>query len=179
MADDKELGALDDRLHFKFPFASRKRRKASSSSYGSGKRLSALSTQFMATGICFSAFRCQVPQPLTLPSPYRFHEPDLLWHLISIYFTETAPYLSLIHAPPFKRAVINGLHPVDHNFGAVVLAVCLMLAALKFLVQNDTSRKLFHSDEDVFGACSCVSTTIKFKYQLKNKIRHITLDDYA
>ncbi|KAE9403212.1 hypothetical protein BT96DRAFT_499230 [Gymnopus androsaceus JB14] len=67
----------------------------------------------------------KLPQPLTPPPPpYRFPEPDLLWHLISIYFDETAPYLPLIHAPSFKRAVTNGLHLLDHNFGAVVLAVC-------------------------------------------------------
>ncbi|KAE9403208.1 hypothetical protein BT96DRAFT_854923 [Gymnopus androsaceus JB14] len=65
------------------------------------------------------------PQPLTPPPPpYRFPEPDLLWHLINVYFTETAPYFPIIHAPSFKLAVTNGLHLLDYNFGAVVLAVC-------------------------------------------------------
>ncbi|KAE9403221.1 hypothetical protein BT96DRAFT_1081918 [Gymnopus androsaceus JB14] len=72
-----------------------------------------------------SLFSGSCPSHLTPPPlPYRYPELDLLWHLISIYFTQTAPYLPLIHAPTFKRAVINGLHLVDYNFGAVVLAVC-------------------------------------------------------
>lgn len=86
------------------------------------------------------SIKWNLPQPLTPPPPpYKFPQPDLLWHLINIYFTETAPYFPLIHGPTFKRAVSSGLHLLDHNFGAVLLAVIAIAAR-----SSEDPRVLLH-----------------------------------
>ncbi|KAJ3838064.1 fungal-specific transcription factor domain-containing protein [Lentinula raphanica] len=66
-----------------------------------------------------------VPEPET--PHYTFPEDDLLWDLIKVYFEEVSPFsFPVLHEPTFKRAVSSGLHLVDHNFGATVLAVCAL-----------------------------------------------------
>ncbi|KAJ4482421.1 fungal-specific transcription factor domain-containing protein [Lentinula aciculospora] len=67
------------------------------------------------------------PEIASVPA-YNFPEIDLLWDLLRIYFIEVGPYIPLLHRPTFEKAVINGRHLLDHNFGAVVLAVCAIAA---------------------------------------------------
>ncbi|KAJ3986030.1 fungal-specific transcription factor domain-containing protein [Lentinula detonsa] len=66
-----------------------------------------------------------VPEPET--PLYTFPEENLLWDLIQIYFDQISPFFfPLLHKPTFERAVSSGLHLMDHNFGATVLAVCAL-----------------------------------------------------
>ncbi|KAI0688002.1 fungal-specific transcription factor domain-containing protein [Cytidiella melzeri] len=59
------------------------------------------------------------------PEPsFSFPPPDLLHHLISLYFSEINTYTPLLHQPTFERDVRAGLHLRDNRFGAVLLMVC-------------------------------------------------------
>jgi hypothetical protein len=55
---------------------------------------------------------------------YAFPESDLLTNLVTIYFTQLAPMMPLLHRPTFMKAFDNGLHLRDDKFGALVLLVC-------------------------------------------------------
>jgi hypothetical protein len=55
---------------------------------------------------------------------YVFPEPDLLTDLITVYFTQLAPMMPLLHRPTFMKAFDDGLHFRDDKFGAIVLLVC-------------------------------------------------------
>ncbi|KAJ7467195.1 fungal-specific transcription factor domain-containing protein [Mycena latifolia] len=56
--------------------------------------------------------------------PFIFPEPDLLRNLVSAYFTRINILLCLLHRPTFEKSLAAGLHFVDRQFGATVLAVC-------------------------------------------------------
>ena len=65
--------------------------------------------------------------PSTLQSPpvqFEFPDVDLMRHLIDCYFDNLNILLPLLHRPSFVRSIEEGLHHVDHNFGATVLLVC-------------------------------------------------------
>ena len=55
---------------------------------------------------------------------YAFPESDLLTNLVTIYFTQLAPMMPLLHRPTFMKAFDSGLHLKDDKFGAIVLLVC-------------------------------------------------------
>ncbi|KAF5339483.1 hypothetical protein D9758_015314 [Tetrapyrgos nigripes] len=54
----------------------------------------------------------------------QFPDDDLLPQLIDLYFAHMNRYLPLLHRPSFDRAVADGVHLRDRQFGYVVLAVC-------------------------------------------------------
>ncbi|KAJ7613016.1 fungal-specific transcription factor domain-containing protein [Roridomyces roridus] len=58
--------------------------------------------------------------------PLRFLEPDLLQHLVSLYFTRVNILIFLLHQPTFEKSLADGLHLVDYNFGCTVLVVCAL-----------------------------------------------------
>ena len=49
---------------------------------------------------------------------------DLMRHLVDRYFDNLNIILPLLHRPSFMRSIEEGLHQVDHSFGATVLLVC-------------------------------------------------------
>jgi hypothetical protein len=53
-----------------------------------------------------------------------FPEADLLGNLVDIYFRENNDFFPILHKPTFKRAIAEGLHATDLEFGKVVLLVC-------------------------------------------------------
>ncbi|KAF5346129.1 hypothetical protein D9758_009916 [Tetrapyrgos nigripes] len=55
---------------------------------------------------------------------YEFPEHDHLQSLVEVYFTHHHPHVPLLHQASFERSVAEGLHLRDHQFGALVLAVC-------------------------------------------------------
>ncbi|KAF5342870.1 hypothetical protein D9758_016097 [Tetrapyrgos nigripes] len=68
---------------------------------------------------------------------YEFPEHDHLQSLVEVYFTHHHPHVPLLHQASFERSVAEGLHLRDHQFGALVLAVCSV--ASKY---SDDSRNL-------------------------------------
>ncbi|KAF9778891.1 fungal-specific transcription factor domain-containing protein [Thelephora terrestris] len=58
------------------------------------------------------------------PIQFEYPDTDLLRHLVDCYFDNLNILLPLLHRPSFMRSIEEGLHQVDHNFGATVLAVC-------------------------------------------------------
>ncbi|KAJ7250582.1 hypothetical protein C8J57DRAFT_1520994 [Mycena rebaudengoi] len=64
--------------------------------------------------------------PLELPTPQHFPPDDLLRDLIEIYFTQMNIFTLILHRPTFEKAIADGLHLLDHQFGATVLAVCAL-----------------------------------------------------
>ncbi|KAF8268480.1 fungal-specific transcription factor domain-containing protein [Lactarius quietus] len=55
---------------------------------------------------------------------YNFPEPDLMDHLIDLYFTRINLFLPFLHRQTFERHVRDGLHFRDQAFGSVVLCLC-------------------------------------------------------
>ncbi|KAJ7149345.1 hypothetical protein C8R46DRAFT_1126026 [Mycena filopes] len=55
-----------------------------------------------------------------------FPPADLFRDLIDIYFAEINIYMHVLHRPTFEKAVAEGLHLRNHQFGAIVLAVCAL-----------------------------------------------------
>ncbi|TRM69416.1 fungal-specific transcription factor domain-containing protein [Schizophyllum amplum] len=55
---------------------------------------------------------------------YRFPEPDLMRHLIEVFFADVQPVLNILHRPTFERELQSGLHHHDRDFGGMVLALC-------------------------------------------------------
>ncbi|KAJ6508087.1 fungal-specific transcription factor domain-containing protein [Mycena vulgaris] len=66
--------------------------------------------------------------PREVLPPLIFPDPDLLRSLVSIYFTRVNILLCLLHRPTFEKSLSAGLHFVDRQFGATVLAVCAVAA---------------------------------------------------
>ncbi|KAJ7753042.1 fungal-specific transcription factor domain-containing protein [Mycena maculata] len=64
--------------------------------------------------------REEVLPPLTFP------EPDLLQHLVFLFFRRVNILLCLLHQPTFERSLTAGLHLVDRDFGCTVLGVCAL-----------------------------------------------------
>ncbi|KAJ4481097.1 fungal-specific transcription factor domain-containing protein [Lentinula aciculospora] len=74
---------------------------------------------------------------------YTFPKDDLLWDLTKIYFDQISPYsFPLLHRPTFERAISSGLHLIDHNFGATVLAVCALASR-----HSDDPRNHIHDSD--------------------------------
>ncbi|KAJ7685586.1 hypothetical protein DFH06DRAFT_1358159 [Mycena polygramma] len=70
------------------------------------------------------------PQPWEIyPEPFvsqNFPPPDLLAHLVDVYFTQINIFFLILHRPTFEKALASGLHLRDQQFGAIVLAVCAL-----------------------------------------------------
>ncbi|KAJ6490649.1 hypothetical protein C8R47DRAFT_454801 [Mycena vitilis] len=70
------------------------------------------------------------PQPWEIyPEPYvsqNFPPPDLLAHLVDVYFTQINIFFLILHRPTFEKSLASGLHLRDQQFGAIVLAVCAL-----------------------------------------------------
>ncbi|KAL0058878.1 Gypsy retrotransposon integrase-like protein 1 [Marasmius tenuissimus] len=58
------------------------------------------------------------------PTAYMFPEPDLLQHLVDLFFKHINVFIPLLHRPTFLRQLEQGLHHREEGFGAVVLLVC-------------------------------------------------------
>ncbi|KAK1235053.1 Gypsy retrotransposon integrase-like protein 1 [Marasmius sp. AFHP31] len=58
------------------------------------------------------------------PTAYMFPEPDLLQHLVDLFFKHINIFIPLLHRPTFLRQLEQGLHHREEGFGAVVLLVC-------------------------------------------------------
>ncbi|KAI0260433.1 fungal-specific transcription factor domain-containing protein [Gloeopeniophorella convolvens] len=58
------------------------------------------------------------------PSHYAFPEPDLIRHLVDLYFLRINLFLPLLHRQTFERNIREGLHERDEAFGSVLLCVC-------------------------------------------------------
>ncbi|KAJ3771292.1 fungal-specific transcription factor domain-containing protein [Lentinula raphanica] len=85
------------------------------------------------------------PQVNPVPA-YEFPEIDLLWDFINIYFNKIAPFFPLLHRPTFENAVVSGLHLLDSEFAAVVLAVCAIAAR-----ESDDPRVFRHDTKVTAG----------------------------
>ncbi|TFK22896.1 hypothetical protein FA15DRAFT_643500 [Coprinopsis marcescibilis] len=57
-----------------------------------------------------------------------FPEPDLLEHLLDLYFTNVNAFFPLLHRPTFFMTLHSGLHHKDRWFGGTVLAMCAVAA---------------------------------------------------
>ncbi|KIK67620.1 hypothetical protein GYMLUDRAFT_237846 [Collybiopsis luxurians FD-317 M1] len=53
-----------------------------------------------------------------------FPEDVLFRSLLDLYFVHVHPFVPLLHRPTFERAISDGLHLQDYEFGTVVLCVC-------------------------------------------------------
>ena len=74
---------------------------------------------------------------------YDFPEPDLLLHLVKLYFIHVQPYLPILHRPTFESDIRKGLHFHQEAFGGVVLLVCANAARW-----SDDPRVLMESETD-------------------------------
>lgn len=74
---------------------------------------------------------------------YDFPEPDLLLHLVKVYFIHVQPYLPILHRPTFENDIRKGLHFHQEAFGGVVLLVCANAARF-----SDDPRVLMESETD-------------------------------
>jgi hypothetical protein len=62
---------------------------------------------------------------LRLDAPhYTFPEPDLMNHLVDLYFSRLNIYLPLLHRPTFEMHLRDGLHFRNQAFGSVLLCTC-------------------------------------------------------
>ncbi|TFK22897.1 hypothetical protein FA15DRAFT_621825 [Coprinopsis marcescibilis] len=67
----------------------------------------------------------EIPSPASVQDkPYTFPEPNLLDHLVSLYFDRINTFLPILHQPTFERSIKSGLHLKERDFGAAVLGVC-------------------------------------------------------
>ncbi|KAI3616552.1 hypothetical protein WG66_011677 [Moniliophthora roreri] len=58
---------------------------------------------------------------------YQFPEPDLMVHLIDLYFDKFCASMRMLHRPSFEREVyVESKHLHDSQFGALVLTVCAL-----------------------------------------------------
>ncbi|KAJ7722570.1 fungal-specific transcription factor domain-containing protein [Mycena maculata] len=85
-------------------------------------------------------YKWQQTIPETVP-PQSFPD-DLLATLIDIYFRQFNPLALLLHSGIFRASVAARVHLRDHNFGAVVLAVCALASRLF----SDNPRVLIADD---------------------------------
>jgi hypothetical protein len=58
------------------------------------------------------------------PPPYTFPEPDLIDHLVDLFFSRINLFLPLLHRPTFERQLHDNLHFRDQAFGSVLLCLC-------------------------------------------------------
>ncbi|KAF8486393.1 fungal-specific transcription factor domain-containing protein [Russula ochroleuca] len=64
-----------------------------------------------------ASFRLDTPR-------YTFPEPDLIDHLVNLFFSRINAFLPLLHRPTFELQLRDGLHFHDHAFGSVLLCLC-------------------------------------------------------
>jgi hypothetical protein len=79
------------------------------------------------TSIRYSAHRPKQWErtSLRLDTPrYTFPEPDLMDHLIDLYFSRLNIFLPLLHRPTFEMHLRDGLHFRNQAFGSVLLCLC-------------------------------------------------------
>jgi hypothetical protein len=78
--------------------------------------------------------------------PYDFPPPDLLEHLVQLYYDCVNIYAPLLHRPTFERSLKAELHLSDPDFGGVVMGVCALAARYsnddRVLLEGNTS---YHS----------------------------------
>jgi hypothetical protein len=55
---------------------------------------------------------------------YAFPEPDLIDHLLDLYFSRINLFLPLLHRPTFEQQVRDKLYFQDQAFASVLLCVC-------------------------------------------------------
>ncbi|KAI9511917.1 fungal-specific transcription factor domain-containing protein [Russula earlei] len=55
---------------------------------------------------------------------YSFPEPDLIDHLVDLFFSRINLLLPLLHRPTFERQLRDGLHLHDQAFASVLLCLC-------------------------------------------------------
>jgi len=58
------------------------------------------------------------------PPRYNFPEPDMIDHLVDLYFSRINLFLPLLHRPTFERNLRDNLHFHDQAFGSVLLCLC-------------------------------------------------------
>jgi hypothetical protein len=61
--------------------------------------------------------------PFDAPN-YTFPEPDLIDHLVDLFFSRINIFLPLLHRPTFEQHLRGGQHFSDSAFGTVLLCVC-------------------------------------------------------
>ncbi|KAG5732476.1 Transcriptional activator protein acu-15 [Termitomyces sp. T112] len=76
-----------------------------------------------------------------------FPEPDLINHLIDLYFSKVNIFWPLLHRPTFEKAVVDEYHLRDDGFASVLLLVCAV--ASRF---SDDPRTLLDGVEDLSSA---------------------------
>jgi len=59
---------------------------------------------------------------------HTFPEPDLMDHLVDLYFSRLNIFLPLLHRPTFEMYLRDGLHFRNHAFASVVLCLCACAA---------------------------------------------------
>ncbi|KAI0298023.1 fungal-specific transcription factor domain-containing protein [Multifurca ochricompacta] len=55
---------------------------------------------------------------------YTFPEPDLIDHLVDLFFSRINLFLPILHRPTFERRLRENLHFRDQAFGSVLLCLC-------------------------------------------------------
>ncbi|KAI0248863.1 fungal-specific transcription factor domain-containing protein [Lactifluus subvellereus] len=68
-----------------------------------------------------AAFRFEAPS-------YTFPAPDLIDHLVELFFLRINLFLPLLHRPTFERQLRDGLHFREPAFGSVLLCLCACAA---------------------------------------------------
>ncbi len=58
------------------------------------------------------------------PPRYTFPEPDLMDHLVDLYFSRLNIFLPILHRPTLEMHLRDGLHFRDQAFGSVLLCLC-------------------------------------------------------
>ncbi|KAJ7730080.1 fungal-specific transcription factor domain-containing protein [Mycena maculata] len=113
--------------------------------YGKSSHFELLHTAMEIKDICVEESTRPLPpvkRPLFWASPWEhehlswepmlpplvFPEPDLLHSLVALFFTKVNIVLGLLHRFTFERALADGLHLTNHQFGFTVLALCAVAA---------------------------------------------------
>ena len=58
------------------------------------------------------------------PARYNFPEPDLIDHLVDLFFSRINLFIPLLHRPTFEQNLRDNLHFRDQGFGSVLLCLC-------------------------------------------------------
>jgi hypothetical protein len=58
------------------------------------------------------------------PSRYNFPEPDLIDHLVDLFFSRINLFIPLLHCLTFEWIIRDNLHFRDQSFGSVLLCLC-------------------------------------------------------
>ncbi|KAK7050568.1 fungal-trans domain-containing protein [Favolaschia claudopus] len=85
----------------------------------------------------------QKPQVLKLIFP----PPDLLHHLIDLYFAQINIFIFVLHRPTFEKSLSDSLHLSNPDFGCIVLAVCALASKI-----SDDSRVFLPCEQGELSA---------------------------